>query len=261
MGIACGGNRCGDLNIIHEVACGWYDAVRTPGASAMTTRWKSVFASTCLFGALLAANASRAELGHICVAGCDSGGPPIQETPAPQLPPVGRISSASGQVMITNPDGSPGDGIIREGSRVVTGPSGHARFVLMDGTALTIGPGSELTVDEFIYDPRTDVHAITASIVKGFFRFVTGKIARHDPGQFKVKLAVGALGIRGTDFEIAAEVDGSGYIKLYSGMIELNPYDSDDTIELEPGQMLRFSNFTEVEGPLPIGGTAQDDDD
>lgn len=55
------------------------------------------------------------------------------------------------------------------------------------------------------------------------FRFVTGKLTKTGPVQVKVKIPVGCLGDRGTEAEVEVAPDGSGYVKLFSGELEVTP--------------------------------------
>ena len=72
------------------------------------------------------------------------------------------------------------------------------QLMLLDETVFTIGANTEMTIDEFVYDPATGAGAVTASVAKGVFRFVTGNIAQGDPEDMKINLPVGTIGIRGT---------------------------------------------------------------
>lgn len=72
------------------------------------------------------------------------------------------------------------------------------QLMLLDETVFTIGENTDLTVDEFVYDPATGAGQVTASLAKGVFRFVTGKIAQGDPEDMMINLPVGTIGIRGT---------------------------------------------------------------
>jgi len=70
--------------------------------------------------------------------------------------------------------------------------------MLLDQTTFTIGPDSFVRIDEFVYDPNTGAGKLTASIGKGVFRFVSGKIAAAHPQDMTVKLPVATIGVRGT---------------------------------------------------------------
>lgn len=82
--------------------------------------------------------------------------------------------------------------------KVTTGPEGKLQVLLLDQTSFTMGANSEMELDEFVFDPATNVGKVSAKIAKGAFRFVTGKVARRDPSAMKVTTPVGTIGIRGT---------------------------------------------------------------
>ncbi|HUN50658.1 MAG TPA: FecR domain-containing protein [Candidatus Sulfotelmatobacter sp.] len=82
--------------------------------------------------------------------------------------------------------------------RIDSGPASGLQIMLLDQTTFTIGPDSSVTIDQFVYDPTTSAGRLTASIGKGVFRFVSGKIAQHDPASMTVKLPLATIGIRGT---------------------------------------------------------------
>jgi hypothetical protein len=89
---------------------------------------------------------------------------------------------------------------------VTTGAGARMQILLLDQTTFTIGPNSDMVLDEFVYDPATGAGKVTAQITKGVFRFVTGKVAQRNPADMKVRLPVGTIGIRGTIVE--GSVDG-----------------------------------------------------
>ena len=101
--------------------------------------------------------------------------------------------------------------------RVVTDAKGKLQLMLLDETVFTVGPNSDLTLDEFVYDPANDGGKVSAKIAKGAFRFVTGKVARKDPASMDVKLSVGTIGIRGTIVGGRADENGATVILLGPG--------------------------------------------
>jgi len=89
---------------------------------------------------------------------------------------------------------------------VTTGPDGSLQLLLLDQTTFTIGPNSDMVLDDFVYNPRTNAGSVSAQILKGFFRFVTGKIAQNKPSSMTVTTPVGTIGIRGT--MVVGHIDG-----------------------------------------------------
>lgn len=116
---------------------------------------------------------------------------------------AGVAAAVRGQVQIAERSGAVGRQVasgapVYLGNAITSGPNSGMQIILLDQTTFTIGPDSQITVDEFIYDPKTSAGKVTATVAKGVFRFVTGKIAKEQPGAVEVKLPAGTIGIRGT---------------------------------------------------------------
>jgi len=134
-------------------------------------------------------------------------------------------------------------------TRVVTGSDTHLKLLLPDETSFTIGPDGDMVLDDFAFDPKTSAGTISAALMKGTFRWITGKIASHEG--MHLRIAVGCLGIRGTDFEAVVTPDGSGQIKLFSGELEITPHAggllphpavrNSSTFLLKAGEMVTFT--------------------
>ncbi len=84
------------------------------------------------------------------------------------------------------------------GDRITTSAHSGMQILLLDETVFTIGPNSDLAIDEFVYDPVTGDGRIVADMARGVVRFVTGKIPLKNPSSMDVNLPVGSIGIRGT---------------------------------------------------------------
>jgi hypothetical protein len=138
---------------------------------------------------------------------------------------IGASAALRGEVYYLTADGQKVP--IQAGSpiflnqHVITGATGHMQILLLDETVFTLGPNSDMVLDDFVYDPALDLHTIMANFTKGVFRLVTGKTAHKDPASMKVNLPEGTLGIRGTDFEATVREDGSGVVKLTSGQLQI----------------------------------------
>jgi len=84
------------------------------------------------------------------------------------------------------------------GDEISTGPAGGLQILLLDETVFTLGPDSRMTIDTFVYDPASADGKVDAQLVKGAFRFISGRVARKNPKQMNVALPSGTIGIRGT---------------------------------------------------------------
>ena len=114
--------------------------------------------------------------------------------------------------------------------RINTTTSGLVQVLLVDGSTFTVGPGSDLVIDKFVYDPKKQTGQIVASFSKGVMRFVGGKISKNEDG-VTVNTPAGALAIRGgiayVDFKSAKSfsilfVFGE-YLKLQAARIHRFP--------------------------------------
>lgn len=109
-------------------------------------------------------------------------------------------------------------GKIVHNERIDTDAVGLLQILLADGTTFTVGPNSRLTIDSFVYDPDRGTAKISASLGKGFFRFIGGRTSKT-PNGVRLKTPVGTVGIRGAiaDFRFASQHKGPSHIDLLYG--------------------------------------------
>ena len=124
------------------------------------------------------------------------------------------------------------------GGRYRTGGNSRLQILLLDETVFTMGPNSDIVVDEFVYDPDLTARKIAVRVTKGIFRWVTGKVARKDPTKMKVTLPVGDLGFRGTDAIIESREDKSAEVTVLEGLVDFSPAWGGPPVTLKPGQRL-----------------------
>jgi hypothetical protein len=74
--------------------------------------------------------------------------------------------------------------------------------MLYDDTRLTIGPGSELLIREFEFNPSSYAGDLAVSFLKGTARVVTGLIGKHAPESVRFYTPTATIGIRGTEFVV-----------------------------------------------------------
>lgn len=105
-----------------------------------------------------------------------------------------------------------------------------------------------MVIDDFVYDPSTSLRKLVANLIKGTFRLITGKVTRG-PGSAAgatrsglIRLYVGTIGIRGTDVQVHVAPDGSGYIKLFHGRVDVT-LKSGSVVHLKQGEEISiFAN-------------------
>lgn len=122
--------------------------------------------------------------------------------PAWPAPEQGRIGVTS--AVLPRAEGQAPDGntrVLRIGvdvvanERVTTGAGGKVQLVFIDGSALTVGPNSEVVLDEFIYDPVEKDGKLSFAATKGVFRLVGGRLSKKTP--VEIRFPTATMGIRG----------------------------------------------------------------
>lgn len=99
-----------------------------------------------------------------------------------------------------------------EQERIITGKGTSIEITFTDGTTLTLGASTIVTVDSYAYqktettDQDGSKSRFSLSILTGAVRAVTGLLAKRRPLSVRFKTKVATIGIRGTHF--AAEVEG-----------------------------------------------------
>ena len=100
------------------------------------------------------------------------------------------------------------------GDTIIVKEQSNAQILLLDETALTVGEKSELTIDDFVYDPQSKVGKIVSNIKVGTVRIVTGEISNQNPENLEVNIPTGSVGARGTEFVVVTESDEKSTIVL-----------------------------------------------
>jgi len=127
--------------------------------------------------------------------------------------PIGHIIIATSDIKAVGSDAgersltrrSP----VYEGDTVLTGENGRVQIRFVDGTIMTLSPQTSFRVDEYRSQVRGDRDdAMTASLIKGGLRSVTGSITKRSPDAFKINTDVATIGIRGTHFNMDRIQDG-----------------------------------------------------
>jgi hypothetical protein len=83
--------------------------------------------------------------------------------------------------------------------RIITSQTGQTQLLFLDASAMTVGPNSDLTIDEFVYDPRSGAGKLAMSTTRGVMRFVGGKLSKQEPGVV-VRSPAATLAVRGGVF-------------------------------------------------------------
>jgi len=97
---------------------------------------------------------------------------------------------------------------LQEHDDLLTGPDGRLAVILHDGTRLSLGPGSKLSILQFTYNPADKQYALFLELARGLFAYVSGKIGSLSPDAVKIQTPVGNIGTRGTRFVVGIGISG-----------------------------------------------------
>jgi hypothetical protein len=121
---------------------------------------------------------------------------------------IGRIKSVSGEVFLVRhnaqiPAKVGQTLLVADGIR--TGADGRCGVTLQDETRLSLGPKSEISLEQFVYAPGEGRLRFALKIARGLIAYVSGRIAKLSPEAVRLETPSAILGVRGT--RVAIRVD------------------------------------------------------
>lgn len=118
------------------------------------------------------------------------------------LPSAGRtqalVPSAWGSVGDARHELAVDDDVYSD-EAIETGPGSAVRIVFRDGTELSVGPSSRVTINRYVYDPQAGRGGLVLNFLSGIFGFVTGSL---DHDAYDLRVPTGYLSVRGTQIAI-----------------------------------------------------------
>ena len=177
---------------------------------------------------------------------------------------AGKVLSADGDVLVLRDSqilrlfrGA----AVESGDQIHTGSDGKVLIVFTDSGLVWIRANSDFVVDEYSY-AQGGREAAFFSLLKGGARSVTGLIGRRTRSNFRLRVPVATIGIRGTDFSVVMcqrdcrDSDGTTaakglYGEVIQGRIAVTPFE-DRLLEREFGAGEFFHLADERSSPAPL---------
>lgn len=114
---------------------------------------------------------------------------------------IGYIQNLEGKAFILRDGASlaaaAGTALYR-GDLIRTGKPGAVGIVLTDDTSISLGSGSELSLNDYAFDPRDNKFALVVRMVKGTFSYISGQIAKLAPQSAQLHTPDATIAVRGT---------------------------------------------------------------
>ena len=128
---------------------------------------------------------------------------------------IGSVTEASGTAIIKRGKDTiqVAKGTLIETNDKVETKNGKVKIVFKDNTNVTVTESSSLTIDDFVYDPKSGGGKLGLKATAGTVRYVSGSIAK-DPKNVKINTPTAAIAVRGTDFVMAVSETGGSMIML-----------------------------------------------
>jgi hypothetical protein len=104
---------------------------------------------------------------------------------------------------------------------IVDASTGRTSLAFNDGTTLQVGAGSKVTLDEFIFDPRSGTLSGALDFGAGIFRYASGTLAKHN--NLRLNTPVASMTVRGTNLVIRVEESGETRVDVIDGAIGVIP--------------------------------------
>lgn len=121
---------------------------------------------------------------------------------------IGSVKTAKGQgqVVRSNETIPAKVGVkLMEDDVLKTGTDGTMGVLLRDDTSLSLGPDSEIILDEFVFEPAEGNLSLVTNMVKGTAAYLSGQISKLKPEAARFETPLATIGIRGTRFVVKVE--------------------------------------------------------
>lgn len=91
-----------------------------------------------------------------------------------------------------------------------TGVNSSVGIIFEDNTILSLGPKSEIEIDEYVFAPEKGMMSMITRMMKGTASYISGIIGRQSPESVKFQTPDATIGIRGTEFLVKVNDAGRG---------------------------------------------------
>src|SRR5713226_8542047 len=124
---------------------------------------------------------------------------------------------------------------------ITTAASGQTQLLFLDESSMSIGPNSDLTIDQFVYDPKTGTGKLAMSATRGLLRYVGGKLSKQNEA-VTLRTATATLAVRGGAFIVQMQPGGQlNATFLYGKGLTVTGLTGGSQTLMRPGYMVTVS--------------------
>ncbi len=167
---------------------------------------------------------------------------------AAAAPLAGVAQFTAGEVSVRRTDGKTDTLVkgkdIESGQSIITGANGRAQVKFTDGGLISLQPGTEFKVANYVdkADPKEDRFLV--DLLRGSMRAITGLIGKRNRENYKVTTTTATIGIRGSGFNAGYNPDGSLSVTTELDAIEV--CNGGGCVGLTAGESVRVVNNTDA---------------
>jgi len=176
---------------------------------------------------------------------------------------VGTVTDLVGAAAVTRHGASAAEPLgvgaeLFEGDRIRTETGARLRLRLRDGSILTCGEATELTLDWILYAPDQDTRSILLRVPLGIVRAVTELLVRNSTYEMYTNTAV--ISVRGSEWIAEAQPDATAIVSL-EGEIAVRNVEPGvpGEVVLGPGEGVTVETVTPPPAPTVWGDARRND--
>jgi hypothetical protein len=87
---------------------------------------------------------------------------------------------------------------IKQADVVKTDGRGTVGLVFSDDTRISMGPNTELAVDDYLFEPVERKLSFVLRLIRGTLSFLSGQMAKLSPESVQLVMPAATIGVRGT---------------------------------------------------------------
>lgn len=135
---------------------------------------------------------------------------------APSIAGIGEITEYSGTGMVERSEEEINADLSLpiEMNDYVQTAKGVIGITFDDETQVKVSEHSELTIDDFVYDPNTSQGSLGLKVAMGTVKYASGNIAHSDPDSVDIETPSATIAVRGTAFTMTVDELGKSLVIL-----------------------------------------------
>ena len=121
---------------------------------------------------------------------------------------IGKTKTCKGDIIVIRSGEkillNTGDSLFQK-DIIRTGTDSSVGIIFEDNTILSMGPESEIAIEEYVFAPEKGILSMITRMLKGIASYLSGIIGRQSPESVKFHTPDATIALRGTQFLVKVE--------------------------------------------------------